>query len=99
MAIHSAYQDLAGLIRYRAAAQAEQVAMSRPATPLSTRELEVASLVAQGLSNKEIAARLIIAERTVDAHVNHGLTRLGFTSRVQLAAWHTERVAEGSEPR
>ncbi len=62
----------------------------RPTAPLSTRELEVAALVAQGLSNKEIAARLIIAERTADTHVNNILTRLGFKSRTQLAAWHTE---------
>jgi non-specific serine/threonine protein kinase len=68
-----------------------------PATPLSTRELEVASLVAQGLSNKEIAARLIIAERTVDTHVNHILTRLGFHSRVQLAAWHAEHARSVSD--
>ena len=66
------------------------VRQSRPVTALSPRELEVASLVARGLSNKEIAARLIIAERTVDTHVNHILTRLGFSSRVQLAAWHAE---------
>src|SRR5262249_38175129 len=38
--------------------------------PLSARELEVAGLVATGMSNKEIAARLIISERTVDTHVN-----------------------------
>jgi non-specific serine/threonine protein kinase len=62
------------------------------ASPLSARELEVAALIAQGLSNKEIASRLIIAERTVDTHVNHILTRLGFNSRVQLAAWHVEQA-------
>jgi non-specific serine/threonine protein kinase len=69
----------------------------RSASALSARELEVASLVATGMSNKEIAARLIIAERTVDSHVNHILTRLGFSSRVQLAAWHTERARSVSD--
>jgi DNA-binding CsgD family transcriptional regulator len=62
------------------------------ASPLSAREIEVAALVAQGLSNKQIAAHLIISERTVDTHVNHILTRLGFNSRAQLAAWHAEHA-------
>ena len=65
-------------------------ARRRLTTPLSTRELEVAALVARGLTNKEIATRLIITERTVDTHVNHILTRRGFNSRVQLAGWHAE---------
>ena len=53
---------------------------------LSTREVEVATLVAEGLSNREIAARLVISERTAGNHVAHILTKLGFTSRSQIAA-------------
>jgi predicted ATPase/DNA-binding CsgD family transcriptional regulator len=53
---------------------------------LTRRERQVAGLVADGLSNKEIAAQLVISQRTAEAHVEHALTKLGFTSRAQLAA-------------
>ncbi|BCN49170.1 hypothetical protein GS462_25185 [Rhodococcus hoagii] len=59
-------------------------------TVLTKREHEVAELVAEGLTNKEIAQRLTISRRTVDGHVDHILTKLGFTSRVQVASWITE---------
>ena len=55
--------------------------------PLSPREREVAVLVADGLSNREIAARLVISERTAQNHVQHVLTKLGFVNRAQIAAW------------
>jgi DNA-binding CsgD family transcriptional regulator len=55
--------------------------------PLSKREAEVARLVAEGLSNKQIGARLLISEHTVDSHVRSILTKLGFGSRAQVAAW------------
>ena len=55
--------------------------------PLSPRETEVAILIAQGLTNKQIARRLEIAERTAENHVEHILNRLGFQSRAQVAAW------------
>ena len=54
---------------------------------LSVRETEVARLVADGLTNRQIAARLVISERTAGNHVAHILTKLGFTSRSQIAAW------------
>jgi non-specific serine/threonine protein kinase len=54
---------------------------------LSRREREVAQLVARGMSNKEIAERLFLSERTVDNHVHHILDKLGFDSRVQVATW------------
>ncbi len=56
-------------------------------SPLTPREREVAGLVAQGLSNREIGKTLVISERTVDAHVQHILNKLGFNSRAQIAAW------------
>jgi DNA-binding NarL/FixJ family response regulator len=56
-------------------------------TVLTRRELEVAGLVAKGLSNREIAASLVVSPRTVDGHVEHILAKLGFTSRAQVAAW------------
>ncbi len=61
---------------------------ARAATPpLSRREREVAQLLAGGLSNREIAGRLYLSERTVDNHVHHILDKLGFDSRVQVATW------------
>jgi DNA-binding CsgD family transcriptional regulator len=56
-------------------------------TPLSKRELEVARLVAAGLSNKEIGSRLFLSERTVETHVSKILNRLGINSRVEIASW------------
>jgi DNA-binding CsgD family transcriptional regulator len=54
---------------------------------LAKREAEVARLVADGLSNKEIGARLFISEHTVDSHVRSILNKLGVNSRAQIAAW------------
>ena len=47
----------------------------------------MARLVAGGRSNKEIAAQLVISHRTAEGHVERILTKLGFTSRAQVAAW------------
>jgi len=60
-------------------------------SPLTRRELEVADLVAEGLSNPEIAARLVISVRTAQGHVENILRKLGFNSRSLIAAWVTER--------
>ena len=58
-----------------------------PYVGLSRREVEIAKLVAEGLTNKEIGQRLFISERTVDNHVQHVLNKLGYNSRAQIAAW------------
>ena len=55
--------------------------------PLSKRVVEVARLIAESLSNKEIGTRLFISERTVTTHVGNILNKLGFDSRVQVANW------------
>jgi ATP/maltotriose-dependent transcriptional regulator MalT len=60
-------------------------------TPLTRRERQVAGLLAHGLSNKEIASSLVISQRTAESHVEHILTKLGFTSRAQAAAWVTAK--------
>jgi len=61
---------------------------------LSPREIEVADLVAEGLSNPAIARRLYLSRPTVARHVAHILAKLGFSSRAQIAAW----VAQGRAP-
>ena len=67
----------------------ERPAPAAPArrSPLTNRELQVAHLVAQGMSNRQIAEKLIISKRTADSHLEHILTKLGFISRAQIAAW------------
>jgi predicted ATPase/DNA-binding CsgD family transcriptional regulator len=61
--------------------------------PLTRRELEVATLIESGLSNREIAKRLVIAKRTADGHVERILAKLGFSSRAQVAAWMARRAS------
>ena len=58
-----------------------------PTQSLSKRELEVARLVAQGLTNKEIARTLFISQRTAEGHVAQICNKLGFSTRSQIAAW------------
>ncbi|MEV4379544.1 LuxR C-terminal-related transcriptional regulator [Streptosporangium sp. NPDC049644] len=69
-------------------------------SPLTRRETEIAQLVARGLSNKEIAASLTIAQRTAEGHIEHIMTKLGFHSRAQIAVWIGERNrdTDGSHP-
>ena len=63
----------------------------RGASVLSPREMEVADLVAEGLANQAIARRLFLSRATVASHVAHILTKLGFSSRAQIAAWAVQR--------
>jgi non-specific serine/threonine protein kinase len=62
---------------------------------LTRRERQVAELVSRGLTNKQIAAKLVISQRTAQGHVEHILTKLGFTSRAQIAAWVVEEAEQG----
>ncbi|QJY48051.1 ATP-binding protein [Pseudonocardia broussonetiae] len=64
------------------------------AARLTRREGQVARLVASGLSNRDIAARLTLSTRTVEGHVQQVLVKMAFTSRTQIAAW----LAGGAEP-
>lgn len=69
------------------AASAVTPAPGRTLAELTSREEEVSRLIAEGLSNKQIADRLVISRRTVDGHVERILRKLGVGSRAQVAAW------------
>jgi DNA-binding NarL/FixJ family response regulator len=73
-------------------ARLQQLAPTPPL--LSPRETEVARLVAAGSSNRDIAARLVISDRTAQNHVQHILTKLGFANRSQIAAWVATEQAD-----
>ena len=60
---------------------------ARAGSCLTERELQVAELVAKGMTDREIASKLVISHRTAESHVQHILTKLGFRSRAQIAAW------------
>jgi pimeloyl-ACP methyl ester carboxylesterase/DNA-binding CsgD family transcriptional regulator/class 3 adenylate cyclase len=66
-------------------------AATRPLASLSSRERELAKLVALGLSNRQIADELVISVATVERHVANILIKLGFRSRAQIAAWAVEQ--------
>ena len=59
--------------------------------PLTRREWEVCQLLTEGLTNKEIAARLYISEASVDSHLAHVREKLGFHTRAEISRWITER--------
>jgi DNA-binding CsgD family transcriptional regulator len=75
-----------------AAAQAPR-AGSEAFGGLTPREREIVGLLAEGLTNREIAARLVISLRTAETHVDHILTKLGMTSRAQVASWVAQQQA------
>jgi ATP/maltotriose-dependent transcriptional regulator MalT len=60
---------------------------AEPWHPLSAREFEVAQLVAAGLTNRQIAEQLVLAPKTISAHITHILTKLGAARRAEIAAW------------
>ena len=62
---------------------------------LTRRELEVALLIAEGKSNREIADALVITERTVEGHMSNILSKLGFRSRTQVSVWVVENGLSG----
>jgi DNA-binding CsgD family transcriptional regulator len=70
-------------------------AMKSGRSLLTARELEVAALVAEGLTNKEVAARLLLSVRTAENHVLNVMNKLGLDNRAQVAAWYTRTRSTG----
>jgi non-specific serine/threonine protein kinase len=70
----------------------DQAGAASEADRLTRREKEVASLLAEGLSNRAIAARLVLSPRTVEVHVDHILRKLGFRSRTEAGVWAAQAL-------
>jgi DNA-binding NarL/FixJ family response regulator len=105
-AFQAAYQHGMGLALGDAIAyalkekpRAEPSPASTETTTLTRRQQEVSELIAEGLSNQEIAARLVISQRTAETHVEHILSKLGFTSRTQIAAWAIQQPSKAQDRR
>jgi ATP/maltotriose-dependent transcriptional regulator MalT len=71
----------------RLAASFDHTRQPEPWYPLTAREFEVAQLIATGLTNRQIAGQLVLAPKTISAHVTHILTKLGAARRAEIAAW------------
>jgi DNA-binding CsgD family transcriptional regulator len=85
----------------RATALSDRLAAQGPGRPdrpggLTDRELEVARLVGQALTNQQVAERLFLSVRTVESHVRSVLAKLGLTTRTQLAVWVREHPEIGA---
>jgi pimeloyl-ACP methyl ester carboxylesterase/DNA-binding CsgD family transcriptional regulator len=74
---------------------APAVPLPRRPAELTARQLQVAALVAEGMTNRQIAQRLGIEERSAEGHVERIRSRLGVTSRAQVAAWWARRLSGG----
>jgi len=73
-------------------------ARSRPPAVLTRRQQDIARLIADGLSNRQIAARLFLSERTVETHITNILNKLGLGSRTQISRWITDPNGPGPTP-
>ena len=67
-------------------------------SPLSSRELEIAELIGEGLTNREIGELLVISTRTVESHVDHIKAKLGFGRRARIVAWALDRLRKPERP-
>jgi DNA-binding CsgD family transcriptional regulator len=83
--------DMPGLQRAADEFLADAAAKARAEDPLTAREREVAELVAQALSNREVARTLVLSERTVESHVRSILAKTGLTSRTELTRWYLQQ--------
>ena len=84
--------DLPGPLATADALLARIDSAARAANPLSPRESEVAELVGLAMSNRQIAERLVLSERTVETHVRSILAKLGYSTRTEIATWSLRRA-------
>src|SRR5262249_9198954 len=85
-------RDLPGVWRAADTFLTGAAATARAEDPLTAREREVAELVAQALSNREVARTLVLSERTVESHVRSILAKTGLTSRTELTRWYLQQL-------
>ena len=81
--------ELVERLALEAAAEGLRRGSAEAIAAITTRQREVAALIGEGCTNRQIAERLVLSEGTVANHVEHILTRLGFSNRAQIAAWIT----------
>jgi DNA-binding CsgD family transcriptional regulator len=79
--------DMPGVLRDTESLLRKLGAANQSPDPLTAREREVAELVAQALSNKEVASKLVLSERTVESHMRNIFTKTGLRSRTELTRW------------
>jgi len=92
-------EGVAFAVEGKTPAKPPQPPITRSTTVLTRREQEIAALITLGLSNKQIAAKLVVSERTAEYHILNILNKLGFDSRTQIASWATanQPLAAGSK--
>jgi DNA-binding CsgD family transcriptional regulator len=83
--------DMPGLLRAADTFLTATAGKARAQDPLTDREREVLALVAQALTNREVATALVLSERTVESHVRRILAKTGLSSRTELTRWYLER--------
>jgi predicted ATPase/DNA-binding CsgD family transcriptional regulator len=90
--------DREAVLRFALRERSKRSRAAEGGSALTGREREVAALVAEGLTNREIAQRLTISHRTVEGHVERVLTKLGLARRSQIARWLADRRPAGPAP-
>jgi DNA-binding CsgD family transcriptional regulator len=90
VAIEARRLDMPGPLQEAESLLAEARASARATDPLTPREREVAELVGQAMSNREVANKLVLSERTVESHVRNILAKTGLRSRAELTRWLLE---------
>jgi non-specific serine/threonine protein kinase len=84
------HSEIVALVLGSAVSNTKSAPRASRRTILTARELEVAALIAEGLTNNQIAARLVVTQRTARGHVENIFTKLGVNSRAQVATWFAD---------